>query len=261
MPQRIDILGVMIDVLDKNSLHRSVKESLSEKKRIKIFTPNPEIVLSSLRNENLKAILSQADICIADGVGLVMASKILGTPLPERLAGIELGEFLLEYAAQNNLSVFLLGGKKGVAELAKSRLEARYEGLNICGTYHGFFDVDNTKNDELIQYINAVSPDIIFVCMGFPRQERWICENECKIPSLLILVGLGGSLDVWSGKIRRAPAFFRTLSLEWLWRVIKEPRRIKIIYRIPIFLVKVIAQKVSKAAKNRQKNGKNAHKF
>ena len=261
MTQRIDILGIMIDNMSKNELHEKVWTSLTEKRRIKIFTPNPEITLLASAEDNLKNVLSQADICVADGVGLIMASRVLGTPLHERLAGIELAEFILEYASKNRLSVFLLGGKNGVAELAKSRLEEKYEGLNICGTHHGFFDVRAEENNKVIRQINAVAPDIVFVCMGFPRQEKWICENEAKIPSLLLSIGLGGSLDVWSGKIRRAPTLFRYLSLEWLWRMIREPRRIKILYKIPLFFVKIIAQKLSKAHQKALKNGENAHKF
>ena len=261
MAQRVDILGVLIDNITKNDLHEKVMTSLTEKRKIKIFTPNPEIVLSISANDSLKNILSQADICIADGIGLIMASKILGAPLPERLAGIELGEFVLEYARKNHLSVFLLGGKKGVAEHAKSRLESKYKGLNICGTHHGFFDIKGKENEKVIRLIKGTAPDVIFVCMGFPQQEKWICENEANIPSLLLSVGLGGSLDVWSGKIRRAPALFRSLSLEWLWRMIKEPKRIKILYKIPLFFIRVISQRLSKRRANQPKNSENAHKF
>ena len=261
MVQRVDILGVMIDNIKKKDLHETISTSLKDKRRMKIFTPNPEIVLSAMSDSGLKSILSKADICISDGIGLIMASRLLGSPLPERLAGIELGEFILEYASKNNLSVFLLGGKEGVARLAKARLEAKYEGLNICGTHHGFFDENGKENDRIIRYINAAAPEIIFVCMGFPRQEKWICENMTKIPSLLLSIGLGGSLDVWSGKIRRAPALFRSLSLEWLWRMIKEPRRIKILYKIPLFFIKVMIQKMSKSPQNTQKHSESAHKF
>ncbi len=261
MAQRVDILGIMIDDIDKKMLHESVKSALTERKRLKIFTPNPEILLSASHDEELKAILSGAELCIADGVGLIMASKLLGTPLPKRLAGIELGEFVLEYASKKHLSVFLLGGERGVAELAKKRLEERYEGLYICGTHHGFFDVRGEENDKVIELINSASPDILFVCMGFPRQERWIRENEKKTPSALLYVGLGGSLDVWSGKLRRAPSIFRSLSLEWLWRIAREPRRIKFIAKIPLFFINVITQKVSKSGKKHLKNSENAHKF
>ena len=250
MAYKVDILGVVIDNIDKKALHDMVRTNLKLKKKTVIFTPNPEIALLASNDDNLKNVLSQADICIADGTGLIMASHLIGAPLPERLAGIELGEFVLEYASKNHLSVFLLGGEIGVAEEAKKQLEAKYKGLHICGTHHGFFDVNGEENNEMIRQINAATPDIIFVCMGFPRQEKWICENKAKIPSLLLSIGLGGSLDVWSGKIQRAPALLRSLSLEWLWRMIKEPKRIKILYEIPLFFGKVMAQKMSTSQKN-----------
>ena len=261
MAQKVDILGIMIDNVSKKELHETIRTSLSQKRRIKIFTPNPEIVLSASTDSRSKSILSQADICVADGVGVIMASRLLGTPLPERIAGIELGEFLLEYASDNGLSVCLLGGKKGIAEIAKRKLEAKYQGLDICITHHGFFNVNGKENDDVIRKINAVAPDIIFVCMGFPRQAAWICENADKIPSLRLAIGVGGSLDVWSEKVRRAPRFFRTLSIEWLWRMLCEPRRAKILVEIPLFVWKIIAQKLSKSHRKALKNGENAHKF
>jgi len=261
MAKKIDVLGIKIDKLSKKELQSTIIRCLEDNKRAVIFTPNPEIVLKASKDIKIKEILNRADICIPDGVGVVVASRLLGCPLPERLAGIETGEFVLEYASKNGLSVFLLGGKKGTAELASYALEARYKGLNICGTHHGFFNVNGKENDEVIRKINAAAPDIIFVCMGFPRQEVWICENADNISSLRLAIGLGGSLDVWSGKVRRAPLVFRKLSLEWLWRMIREPRRAKILVDIPLFMWKIIAQKLSERHRKALKNGENAHKF
>lgn len=261
MQDEIDILGVKINNFDKQSLHKRVIEMLSRKGCSVIFTPNPEMVIAASRNDNISRILSNADLRIADGSGLLLASNILGDPLQERLAGIELGEFLLEFSAKKSISIYLLGGKDGVAELAQKKLEAKYKGLKICGAHHGFFEMCGEENDEVIRQINTASPDIIFVCMGFPRQERWICENKDKIPSLRLALGLGGSLDVWSGQIARAPKLLRKISLEWLYRIVKEPKRASFIAKIPVFLFKVIAQRLSRSRKLREKNGENAHKF
>jgi len=261
MAQKVDILGIMIDKLSKKKLQSTILCSLEDNKRAVIFTPNPEIVLNASKDIKIKEIINRADICIPDGVGVVVASRLLGTPLPERLAGIETGEFVLEYASKKGLSVFLLGGKENIAKAAKSELEKKYKSLNICGTHNGFFDVNGKENEDVLQQINLCSPDIIFVCMGFPRQEAWICENADKISSLRLAMGLGGSLDVWSGKVRRAPLIFRKLSLEWLWRMIREPRRAKILVDIPLFMWKIIAQKLSERHRKALKNGENAHKF
>ncbi len=256
MNNKINILGVMIDKLDKKSLQTRVSKSLEENVPIKIFTPNPEMLLKAKQDEYLRDILNSAEINIADGIGVVIASKIIGTPLPCRLAGIELGEYILSLAAKEGLSVFLLGGKSGVAELAKEKLEKKYKNIRICGVHDGYFDVNGYENADIIKKIVTAEPDILFVCMGFPRQEIWISENYRKIPSLLLSVGLGGSLDVWSEKIRRAPSFFRALSLEWIWRMLLEPRRVALLPKIPLFFSFALSQRLAVRYK---KYGKNAH--
>ena len=162
------------------------------------------------------------------------------------MAGIDTAEFILSHAAKNEFSVFLLGGKNGVAKIAKKKLEEKYNGLNICGFHHGFFDTLGKENNEIIKQINNSEADIVFVCMGFPRQEIWISENIDKLTSIQIAIGLGGSLDVWAGNVRRAPKIFRKLSLEWLWRMMLEPKRIKFLPSIPMFTIKILREKLSK---------------
>ena len=222
---------------------------LNSENKSKIFTPNPEIILKAQKDEKIKNILNSATLLIPDGTGVIWGAKKLGTPLPERLAGIDTAEFILSLAAAKGFSVFLLGGNDGVANAAKHKLEKKYTGLKICGTHHGFFDMSGHENN-----------DIIFVCMGFPRQEIWITENIDKLNSLHIAIGLGGSLDVWSGRLRRAPKIFRKLSLEWVWRIILEPKRIKFLPVIPIFAIKILREKRLNQSNLCKNNGKNALK-
>lgn len=246
MINKINILGVKIDNYTFEEFNDKIYEELKHKNNLKIFTPNPEIILEANQSKTAKQCLESADILIPDGVGVIVGSKILGTPLHERLAGIDAAESIISYASQNGLSLFLLGGKPGVAEKAAKELKDKYLNLNICGFHHGYFNVDSKENTEVINKIKKTNPDILFVCMGYPRQETWIANNSKDIPSLRLSMGLGGSMDVWSGNIKRAPLFFRKISLEWLWRIMIEPKRIVYFTKIPIFLLKIISQKFKK---------------
>ena len=243
MENKINVLGIQIDRLTQKVLHENIENVLYRGHHVKVFTPNPEILIKAQKDIKTKEILESGDILIPDGIGVILGSKILGTPLPERLTGIDTAEFILDLAAKRGFSVFLLGGKDGVSSSAKKKLEEKHKNLNICGTYHGFFNIKGRENDEIISLINNSGADVLFVCMGFPRQERWITENIEKLPYLRLAIGLGGSLDVWSGKLRRAPLIFRKLSLEWLWRMVLEPKRAKFLLTIPIFFCKILMQR------------------
>ena len=259
MKKKINILNIGIDPLTQEELYRKINMSLTSKNKIKIFTPNPEIIIKASKEESLKNILNSANILIADGSGIVLASKLLATPIPQRLTGIDTAEYILDVASKTGLSIFLLGGKSDVVQLAKEKLEKKYKGIEICGIHHGYFDTNGIENINLITKINNAKPDILFVCMGFPRQEIWISENLDKLHSVCLSMGLGGSLDVWSGKIKRAPLFFRKMSLEWLWRIILEPRRIKFVFQIPVFISKILRQKETIKVSKDKIDGKNAH--
>lgn len=260
MKDKINILGVCIDALTKEKLYEKIEDLLNSKDDIKIFTPNPQILMKAQKNDSIKNILNSATISIPDGTGVIWCSKTLRTPLPERLTGIDTAEYILTLAVKKNLSVFLLGGQDDVVKLAKCRLEEKYKGLKICGVNHGFFDLQGDENKQVISQINSSGADILFVCMGFPRQEIWITENMPKLSSVRLSIGLGGSLDVWSGRLRRAPAVFRKLSLEWLWRMMLEPKRMRFLPVIPVFVFKILRERCSKGSKLSKNNGKNALK-
>ena len=213
----------------------------------RVFTPNPEILLAADRDPEFRKRLCSADLLLPDGIGVLLGARICGKALPERVAGIDAGEFLLALAARKGLRVFLLGGKKGVAEEAAHALCERFPDLILCGTHHGFFDkaMNSSENRAVLSKLQTAEPDLLFVCFGAPAQEKWICENAPTLPSLRLSMGLGGALDVWSGRVRRAPKIFRQCGLEWLWRALREPKRFARLGAIPKFLWTVKRQSSS----------------
>lgn len=225
MKLKISILGVSFNVIDKNEASKRIFTACENKRErpFSVVTPNPIMVMNSQNNEALFSALSSADLSLADGVGIISAAKRMGTPLPERVTGIDTAYSVLQKLAEIAGSVYLFGAKPGVAELAAEKLIDQFPSLNIVGTHHGYFD----KDEEIISDIKQKSPDLLIVCLGSPRQEIWAHENKKKLSGVGVIMCLGGALDVWSGNIKRAPSFFIKLHLEWLWRMLCEPNRMK----------------------------------
>ncbi len=237
------ILGIHFDTSGNDAIKKKIEENVYSEGLTKIFTPNAEIITKAVSSRELKELINSAEIVLPDGVGIVLASKLLHGELQERFAGIDMGEYVLSLANERGLRVFLLGGKEGVAELAAKNLSKKYPKVSFCGTHHGYFDKEGYENDTVILKIKASVPHIIFVCFGFPHQEKWIKENLKDIPSLRIAAGLGGSLDVWSGRVRRAPGIFKRFSLEWLWRMISQPKKIKFLLSLPSFFIAILRER------------------
>ena len=188
-----------------------------------VVTPNPIMVMNAQKNEDLLSALSSADLVLADGIGIIAASKRMGTPLPERVTGIDTAYSVIEKLDDIEGSIYLLGAKPGVAEKAAQILSKSFPYLKIAGTHHGYFDDDG----EIIKDISNNSPNLLAVCLGSPRQEIWVYQNLAKLSGVGAVICLGGSLDVWAGEIKRAPMLFIKLHLEWLWRMLREPKRFK----------------------------------
>ncbi len=205
-----------------------LKNALLNKKQTIVFTPNLQIIGECVQNQQLVKLLNSADLLLPDGIGIGMLCRKKGIRGVERITGIDTAYALLKFASEQGLKVFLLGGKAGVAQFAAARLKKQLPSLNICGTHHGYFDKKSTspQNKQILRKIQLSRPDILFVCFGFPEQEKWIYENYRSLGSVRLFMGLGGSLDVWSGKVRRAPYIFRYAHLEWLWRCACQPKRI-----------------------------------
>ena len=235
------ILSVNISTQTKCEILKIIYQRIKQNKQTVVFTPNTQMLLRAEKSRHKSIILNSADINIPDGIGVVIASKLLDGKIKKRISGIDLACDILCIAQNKGYKIFLLGAEKGVAKTATKNLKSRYPSLNICGSHSGYFT--EKENFKIIKAINQSNADIIFVCMGYPKQEEWINENAHLLKSVKLLIGLGGTLDVWAGKVKRAPSLFQLLSLEWLYRTIKEPKRARIFWDIPVFLFKVLQQK------------------
>ncbi len=233
------MLGVGFDNLTKEETIESCVKLIDKHASAYMVTPNPEIVMASWENEGLKTAARNADLVISDGIGVIKAAKLLGTPLKERLPGIEICEGVIERLAKENKSVYLLGAKPGVAEKAAKNLKEKYSGLVVCGTQDGYFD----DSEPIIEAINAAKPDFLMVCLGAPKQELWMYENAERL-DVGLMGGFGGSLDVFAGVATRAPKIWQKLGLEWLYRCLKEPWRFKRIARLPLFMTKALETRI-----------------
>lgn len=236
---RIDVMGVGFDSLTLPEAVSQAREILSQRRAGYVVTPNPEIVMACWENPAAMEAVQNADLVLPDGVGVVYGAKILGTPLKSKIPGIDFAAALMQQLAREGGSVFLLGAKPGVAEAAGEKLAERFPGLVICGTHDGYFQEDA----PILQQINAAKPDLLLVCLGAPKQELWMRRNGPKL-NVGLMAGLGGSLDVFAGTAKRAPAFFQKLGLEWFYRLLREPWRFKRMMKLPKFLFACIGKKL-----------------
>ena len=231
---RITLLGVNIDDVGRWEAMQILSRRAAAGKQTAVCTPNPIMVCRAQKNEAFRALLNRGDLAVADGIGILLGARLAGLPPPHRVAGIDLGEDVLAYAERTGMKVFLFGGRPGIAEQAAIKLRSRFPALTICGTHHGY--LTQKENGALVRQIRDSRADVVIVCLGSPRQEEWIDKNRRSLRGVSILMGLGGALDVWSGNLARAPRFFSKIGLEWLWRMIRQPRRLKGIPAILAFL-------------------------
>ena len=238
---RTDVLGVAFDNVTIDEAVDRALALLEEDGPHLVVTPNPEIVQRAEKDPEFAGILAQADLVLPDGVGVIYAAKILGRPLRARVPGIDFAAALLARIAGTGTRLFLLGAAPGVAELAAVNLRAAYPGLVVCGFHDGYFKEDRPVADA----IREARADLVFVCLGAPKQEKWIAANGAAAGARLY-VGLGGSLDVFAGKVERAPESFQRLGLEWLYRLLKQPSRIGRMAKLPLFLVSAVGARIRK---------------
>ena len=235
---RVNILGVDFDNYTMDEALDAGMALLEQPGPHYVVTPNPEIVEICRENEAARRAVGGAALVIPDGIGVMYGAKILGTPLKQRLPGIEFAQGLMARMARQGKSLYLLGAKPGVAEQAAERLRKDYPGLVIAGTHDGYFQDDGPVTDA----IRASGADVVFVCLGAPKQELWMEKNGAATGAHLLL-GLGGALDVFAGVVQRAPAIFCKLGLEWLYRLLKQPSRIGRMARLPLFLIHAVQSK------------------
>lgn len=243
--QKIRILGVDVDAVEMSLATDFCIQRVKKGEKTLVITPNSEIIVNSIKDDKLYKIIQNADLVVPDGIGVVVASKILKKPLKERVTGIDLMLSLLEKSSKEDLSVFFLGAKQGTAEAAAKEMIKKLPNLKIAGVHHGYYKglhsgFDNHDEEkEVIRLINEKKPDILFVAFGSPVQEYFMAEYKDEINAKLMM-GVGGSFDVVSGNVKRAPKAWQNLGLEWLYRIIKEPKRLGRSIALPKFAIKVL---------------------
>lgn len=242
MKQTIDVLGVSISKITMEEATRKVREFVHSDSFHSIYTPNPEIVMLAKQDSEFHHILEEADLVVPDGIGVVIASRLKkGDKLPERVAGYDLVQNTMKEAVKEGYKYYFFGSKPGISEKAAEKMREAYPGIQIVGTRDGYFKPEDEA--QIIEDINASGANILLVALGAPRQEKWIENHRHLLPHVRVAVGVGGSLDVMSGTVKRAPEAFQKVGLEWFYRLLKEPTRFKRMLVLPKFLIKVIFYK------------------
>ena len=236
---RIGIKGVGFDPVTLEEAAARGRAMMKDGDGHYVVTPNPEIVWLARKMPELKTAVNGADLVIPDGIGVIYAARILGTPLKERVPGIELAEALIASASAEDMSVFLLGAKPGVAERAAENLCGKYPGLRIAGCGDGYFKEDA----PVLARLRESGARLILVCLGFPRQELWMAAHRDEVGPAVML-GVGGSMDVFAGDVKRAPEAWCRAGLEWLYRLLSQPSRIKRMIKLPVFLLSGVWERI-----------------
>jgi len=228
---RTDVVGVGFDNVTMDEAVARAMELIAIGKRCYCVTPNSEIVYDCIKNAELRGFINSADLVLPDGAGIILGAKILKTPLKSKVAGVEFALELAKKLAESGGGLFLLGAKPGVAERAAAELKRLTPGLEIAGTMDGYF-----KNDSVaVEAINMAKPAALYVCLGSPRQENFVRSNLGRL-EVGLAVGLGGTLDIYAGDLKRAPKWMIKMSLEWLYRLICQPSRLGRMMRLPKFV-------------------------
>ncbi len=206
--------------------------------RTVVYTPNPIMLENAARDPALRAALTRADLNLPDGVGVVWAARLLGEQMNGRVTGVDTAKGVLALAAKKGYRVFFLGGRPGVAKEAARRLGTKLAGLTVCGVRDGYFS--GSEERAVLGEIRRTAPDILFVCLGSPRQELWIDRHCDELTDVKLFMGLGGTLDVFAGRVKRAPLTIQKLGLEWLWRMALEPQRLRDLPKMAAFLCRML---------------------
>ncbi|MGM0602826.1 MAG: WecB/TagA/CpsF family glycosyltransferase [Bacillota bacterium] len=245
MRELVEILGIKIDRVDMQAAVKEVevllkRERESAVKPAYIVTPNSEMIAMSVEDEELASILNSADLSTPDGAGVVLAAKIMGTPLIERVAGFDLLIQMIEKFEKKDFSFYFLGSRPGVVDKAAASLKEDYPNLNIAGYHHGY--LDRELQEKVIAEINEKDVDLLLVGMGVPLQERFIDKNIENL-NVKVAMTVGGSFDVIAGEVNRAPVWMQKAGLEWFYRLMQEPSRFGRMLSLPRFILLVLKER------------------
>jgi N-acetylglucosaminyldiphosphoundecaprenol N-acetyl-beta-D-mannosaminyltransferase len=236
---KVDVLGLKIDNITMDETVKKVLSLIKSGGRHSVYTPNAEMSMAAVKDPSYSSVLNSADLLIPDGAGVVLGARLLGAPIKEKVAGIELVLNLL--SSGEKFSVFLYGGKPGIGEAAAEKIKTKYPNVTVCGTIHGYHK--ETEKERHINTINEAAPDLILTGLGFPAQEKWIHELLPKLKKGTA-IGCGGTLDYLAGVVKRSPRIMIKLNLEWLDRLIRQPKRLGRMMKIPVFLFLCIKTRI-----------------
>lgn len=242
MRDTITILGIPIDRVTREEAG-IITENLikkSNKSCKMIFAPNVEFIMMAQKDEEFFQLLKESSLSTPDSVGIMLGAKLQNKSFKERIPGQSYFRKVIELSNEKGYSVYLLGGKPGIAEKAKENLKTIFPNVNIVGTHHGYFNKNEEK--DIIKEINELQPNVLFVALGAPKQEKWIKKHKEEL-KVDVAAGQGGTYDYEAGRIKRAPVFIQKIGIEWLWRLMREPSRIKRQIVLPVYLMKVLFSK------------------
>ncbi|MFJ7825472.1 WecB/TagA/CpsF family glycosyltransferase [Psychrobacillus sp. NPDC096623] len=235
-------LGVDVSLLTYEGIINDLENRIQREEQSTIIAVNPEKIITAQKDATVKKLINNATYQIADGVGVLLASKLKGGNLKSRVTGVDMMATLLAFAANKQHSVYFYGAKEETVKLAINNIQQEHPSIQVAGYTNGY-DKDEAT---LVEKIQASGAKILFVALGSPKQELWIERNMAKLSNVKVFQGVGGSFDVFSGTVKRAPAIFRKLGLEWLYRLIASPSRLKRQLNLPIFLFRVLKEKKTK---------------
>lgn len=242
--ESISLLGVRVDKVTMKEALLTVDEYIKSGAPHLIVTADASGVVVAQQDNELRQIINGADMVTPDSTGIMSASKLYGNPLPQKVSGIDLAVEIASRAARDGYSLFLLGAAPGVAEAAGESLQKRFPGLKIAGTRDGFFQDD----EEVVQQVASSGAKVLLVAMGIPKQEKWITKHKDKL-GVCVAMGVGGTFDVLSGKVNRAPMWMRKHGLEWVHRLVSNPKKITKVATLPRFVWMILIDKFFKRQK------------
>ena len=240
MAERVNILGVDVDAVTMAEAVDVVRRAMDTRAGVMVATANAEMLMRATHDEELRRILNASALVVPDGAGTVWAARHLGHAMPERVAGYDLAQELLRCAPAEGRRVYFFGSAPGVAEKAKAKAEQLYPGIEIVGVRNGFFSP--ADNAAIIAEIRAARPDLLLVALGVPKQEKWIAAHLAEL-GVPVAIGVGGTLDVMAGVMKRAPYWMQRAKLEWLFRGLMQPKRAGRLLALPKFVLKVHASR------------------
>jgi N-acetylglucosaminyldiphosphoundecaprenol N-acetyl-beta-D-mannosaminyltransferase len=248
---RIEVLGVGVDPITVDELHAEIARLVRDGRLGLVLNVNAHCLNLCHEDRALRDALNGADVVFCDGAGVMLAARMLGGRIPERITFAAWIWQLADFAAAEGFSLYLLGARPGVAQEAARRLRERYPDLRIVGARHGYFDhsAGSAENEAVLEEINAAAPDILLVGLGMPLQEFWLTENRHDLDSGVALT-CGAAFDYASRRVRRGPRLLTESGFEWLARLLSEPRRLWRRYLLgnPLFLLRVLRQLLSRPA-------------